>query len=285
MKKMMTICVVLLTTGLSANADIAVSSVGSAQDLVDVILGPGMTASNVNYTGILAASGTFTNGLDAGINIPSGILLTSGLASNVGPVNTHDEVTTDNGLAGDAALTALAGFQTYDATILEFDFVSTGGNLFVNYVFGSEEYNEFVNDTLNDVFAFYVDGTNIALIPGTSTPVSVNNVNGGGPIFGVNPSNAHLYNNNDLNDGGPFFDFEYDGFTDVFTASVLGLTPGSHHIKLAIADSDDAELDSGVFIQAGSFSDVPTEVIPVPGAVLLGILGLGTASVKLRKFV
>src|SRR5690606_24494876 len=124
-----------------------------------------------------------------------------------------------------------------------FDFETTTGDLFFSYVFASEEYNEYVNTSVNDVFAFFVDGVNIALIPGTSTPVSINTVNCGfstdGALPGLNPSNCDQFVNNDLQNGGPFFNIEYDGFTKVLVASALGLSAGTHHIKLAIADADD----------------------------------------------
>lgn len=171
---------------------------------------------------------------------------------------------------------------------LEFDFASAGGDVFFNYVFASEEYNEFTNSQFNDVFGFFLDGSNITLIPGTGTPVAINNVNGGNP-FGVGATNPGLFNNNDLQDGGPFFDIEYDGFTDVFTAQALGLTPGTHHIKLAIADTSDFVLDSAVFIQASSFSDAPTETrtdpIPEPSTYMLMGMGLlGMLGWKRRQF-
>ena len=101
------------------------------------------------------------------------------------------------------------------------------------------------------------------MIPGTDTPVSINNVNGGNP-FGSNASNPDLFNNNDLTDGGPFFDIEYDGFTDVFTAEITGLDPGTNNIKIAIADAGDSSFDSAVFIEGGTFSSTPNPVIPNP---------------------
>lgn len=284
-KSLTTMCVVglFLMTAVSANADIVVTNVGSADDLVNTILGGGITASNISYTGNLAASGLFTGGVSAGLQVPSGIVLTSGLASLITKDNTSDGITGNNGLPGDSDLQALVpGYTTHDAFLLEFDFESAGGDMFFNYVFGSDEYNEYTNTGYNDVFGFFLDGSNIALIPGTSTPVSINNVNGGNP-FGTNASHPDLYNNNDLDDGGTYA-FEYDGFTDGFTAQALGLTAGTHHIKLGIADCGDYILDSGVFIQAGTFSDEPTPIIPVPGAVLLGMLGLGAAGIRLRKF-
>jgi hypothetical protein len=224
---------------------LVVTPTGNGTTLVNNILGGGITVSNIVYSGAAAASGTFTDGISSGIGIGSGILLTSGSASlAVGP-NNSDSATGNNGFGGDADLTALIpGYNTHDAAKLEFDFTSAGGDLYFNYVFASEEYNEWTNSSFNDVFGFFLDGVNIALIPGTTTPVSINNVNGGKPL-GIGASNPAFYNNNDPSDGGPFFNLQYDGFTDVFVASALNLSAGTHHIKLAIADAGDFILDSG----------------------------------------
>lgn len=136
-------------------------------------------------------------------------------------------------------------------------------------MFASEECIEFTNSTVNDVFGFFVDGVNIALVQGTSTPVSINTVNcgysSGGALPGSNPGNCDKFNNNDLQNGGPLFAIEYDGFTDVFVASALNLGAGTHHIKLAIADAGDSVYDSAVFLKAGSFSgDDPALLCPNP---------------------
>lgn len=264
----------------TASADtVSVTTTGSATTLVGELLGPGISvvSGSESYTGAAVASGTFSNGLPSGIGISSGILLTSGDASLAPGPNNNDAATGDNGLGGDAALTTFSGYATYDATVLQFDFTSTTGDLYFQYVFASEEYNEWTNSQYNDVFAFFLDGENLALIPGTSIPVAINNVNGGNPL-GTGASNPAYYKNNDLSDGGPFYDIQYDGFTTVFTASKNGLTAGTHTIRLAIADGSDRQLDSAVFIAGGSFSGTNLAV-PLPagawmGFALLALLGV-----------
>lgn len=293
---------VIALTGLSLGAGAAkaltVTPTADGNTLASTILGSGVTISNISFIGgngtaatnNLFSAGTFTDGLSSGIGIAEGILLTSGDVTLAPGPNTQDGATGVLNLPGDSDLNSLIpGFSTNDATILQFDFETDTGDLFFKFAFASEEYNEFTNSSFNDVFGFFLDGTNIALIPGTNTPVSINNVNGGNP-FGTNASNPQFYNNNDLQDGGPFFNIEYDGFTDVFTASATGLAPGSHTIKLAIADAGDSVLDSGVFIEAGTFSgtdpDQPGQDVPEPSSILglvtLGILG-GSSWLKRRQ--
>ncbi|HKJ87802.1 MAG TPA: choice-of-anchor L domain-containing protein, partial [Gammaproteobacteria bacterium] len=287
----------LLLAGSGTAQAINVSPTDSADTLANSILGSGITLQgSASYTdsATVSQSGTFTDGNASGIGIDQGIVMTTGKASDVGNSNTSDSTSTATGAPGDSDLSALVGSATTnDAATLQFDFTTTTGDLSFNYVFGSEEYNEFVNSKFNDVFGFYLDGTNIARIPGTNTPVSINNVNGGNPL-GTNASHADLYNNNDPSDGGPNYNFTYDGFTNVLTAQATGLSSGTHHIKLAIADTGDSDLDSGVFIQGNSFSGEPQpgpspepSPVPNPGTLLLvgaACLGLGMSGRSRARF-
>lgn len=226
----------------------------TATDLAMMLVGNGVPISNVTYTGVNRAAGRFSGGMGI-IGFDSGIILSSGdIAYVIGP-NQYDRISANNNAPGDADLSTLSGFATNDAAVLEFDFVPDSTTIYVRFVFASDEYNEYVNTSFNDTFAFFVNGINCATVNGD--PVSINTINNGFP-FGTDPrSNPHLYINNDLDDGGGNINTEMDGLTVVLTC-VASVTPNaSNHIKLAIADAVDRSWDSNVFIEAGSFSAPP----------------------------
>jgi len=227
------------------------------EQLLQCLLGPGVQVSNAVLTAAPAAAGLFTGG-SAVIGIDQGLVLSSGnIVTLVGP-NLQDDATTDNGLPGDADLDAqVPGYTTFDATILEFDFTceSTSAISF-QYVFASEEYNEWVGSPFNDVFGFFLNGVNIALVPANCSspgiPVAINNVDCGNPYAPAGGPNCDCYRNNALPDGGGLINTEMDGLTQVFYATAQ-LQPGTNHMKLAIADAGDGILDSNVMIHCQSF--------------------------------
>lgn len=129
----------LVGLGVAANSAQAfsVTPTDDGQGLVQKILGSGISVvpGSVTYSGASGTSGIFTGGLSTGIGIDSGIILTTGQAIDALGPNDLDNTTTQNGEPGDADLDGLIpGFSTLDALTLEFDFISTGGDLFFNYV-------------------------------------------------------------------------------------------------------------------------------------------------------
>jgi hypothetical protein len=242
----------------------------SAASLAQSLAGPGVTLSNVTYTGAPSAAGTFTGGtgvfgFDKGIALSTGAVQTD--AAHAGPCakgiegpNQCDSNTTVQGTPGDPDLNGMAGFDTYDASVLQFDFVPSGSKVTFRYLFGSDEYPEFANSVYNDTFGFFVNGQNCALVPDSNLPVSINTINGGNPV-GVNARNPEYYVDNkyDAVAGSPI-DTELDGMTTVLTCTAP-TTPGqTNHMKLAIADGSDAKFDSAVMLQADSLVSPPDPV-------------------------
>ncbi len=82
----------------------------------------------------------------------------------------------------------VAPFTTFNSCALEFDFVPIDSFFSFKYVFASEEYPEYACTIFNDVFAFFINGpgyagnTNIALVPGTNIPVTINSINQDDPM-------------------------------------------------------------------------------------------------------
>jgi hypothetical protein len=254
--------VALCTMGMGAAHAVVVTNETNATALANAIVGAGVTISNaVLTTNTDLPSGTFTGGASS-VGFESGIVLTTGTTACVaGPNN-------DNGCSGGG-----------NSTSLRFDFTSTTGELFFRYVFGSEEYTQFVNSSFNDEFQLLLNGVNIAVLPGSAGVVSINNVNC--------TTNSSFYRNNiDGESNQPAgcvnqnLDIQYDGLTTVLTASAL-LNAGVNTFEFLIFDRGDSSLDSGVFIQAGSFTGV--NETPEPAALALMGLGLAAAAAARRR--
>lgn len=244
----------------------------TAQDLANKLVGSGggVTISNVVYTGNQAAAGTFSGGKDV-IGFESGIILSTGhITSVIGP-NTGTVADNKHETPGDPDLDSLAGQTTHDAAILTFDFVPNGDKVYFNFVFSSDEYNKYVGQ-INDVFAFYVNGTNCAVVASSGKPVSINSINKGttGTDEGPNSSHPELYRDNPVaQDGTSPINTGMNGLTTILNCAAAVKPNETNTMKLAIADSEDTRLDSNVFIEAGSLSIIPptptpTSVPPTP---------------------
>jgi len=271
------IIIALLANQISYSQLVATSNMTVAEYVQDVLLGANVTVSNITFNGasantIQASVGQFECE-DCNLGMESGMIMTSGFASNaVGP-NNQGAATGSSNLFGstDPDLTAISTNTLNDWCIVEFDFVPLGDTLRFNYIFASEEYPEYSGSGFNDVFGFFLSGPgingpysnnaeNLALIPGTNSPVTINNVNNGGDGINGPCQNCEFYNHNgmgwDVDDptySDPYY-IQYDGFLDTFEAYSIVQCGQTYHIKLCIADAGDSGFDSGVFLERESFS-------------------------------
>ncbi len=224
-----------------------------------------MTLTSNNAAGQV---GTFVGGNSAGFEIDEGIVLTTGTVAEAFTTNSSAGIsqgTFDAGVINDPDLDGLntTGFGTHDEAILVIQFTVPAGvtGFSIPFQFASDEYPEFVCSQFNDVFAVFIDGPGlggfqqISLVPGTSNPVAVNNLNGGACGASGTGQPADLtqdslfIDNNDGVAGGPIVS-EFDGFTVTLDATQGGLVPGTYTLKLAIGDLADHQWDSGVFFGA-----------------------------------
>ncbi len=250
------------------------------QYVSEVLIGNGVTATNITYTGSEEQIG-YLSGAEGLFSVSSGLVLSTDHATHLSDPGCMDTqfCTGCQGLGNDPDLLDVANSvppligQTFtvssvnDLCILEFDFEAGGDSISFNYVFGSDEYLTYVNTTYNDIFAFFLSGPgitgpydaptgfpdgaiNIASVPDSDPllPVTISSVN--------NVTNAAYYIDNPSNNG-----ICINGYTETFTASASVQCGEVYHIKLAIADGSDGSLESFVVLEEGSFSSNALDIV------------------------
>jgi len=222
----------------------------------EVMTGYGINIQSVTAFGSVNAYGNF-NGCNSNIGFDGGVVLTTGEVTGPnGPEGPNDlpHSGIDNGTSGYNLIDSIISpHYSYNATVFEISFIPTGDSIFLKYVFGSEEYLEYVGSQFRDLVAMFLSGpnpsggnytdVNIALTPYTQVPISINNVN--------NSTLSLYYVSNESNVGSTV---EYDGFTQPFIARAGVSHDSIYTLKIAIADVSDGIYDSGVFIEAYSFT-------------------------------
>lgn len=270
------------------------------QNLINnIFLGEGVDVLNITFEGDNAAVGFFKNaqsdiGIDRGIVMTSGRAASNAAAGVVGADGTGGQFAGNdsNSGASDPDATAVASSGTDDMAIFTITFIPISDTLRFRYVWGSEEYPTFACSEFNDIFGFFISGPgitgpfenmgeNIALIPGTNLPVTINNLNSGvvgasGTLANCTPPNGSLaYSNFYVDNTTPGTNQPvYDGYTTVLTAEAVVIPCETYTIKLIIADVGDNALDSGVFLEAKSFGtgtlQVEASTLSLDGAIAEG---------------
>lgn len=296
-------CLVLVSQILRAQININNTGFTPSQLVNNVLLGNGVTASNIVFIPAVGSSIQmgFFNGVNSNLGLDSGVVICTGDVMEIEPGNPGaatppggsdpDLLSVANSVPPLIGQTFVVG-GTYDAASLEFDFVPASDTVEFRYVFASDEYLTYINTLYNDVFGFFISGPgitgpfasppgfpggakNIAVVPNSNPQLPIT-------ISSVQPAlNGQYYidNPNETTVG-------MRGFTTVLTA-VSAVTCGeTYHIKLAIADGSDPNLTSAVFLEANSFS---SEGVVLSGNIDIGesdsILyeGCGVASVEFER--
>jgi hypothetical protein len=278
------VAVALLSVGSQAAlADGITPASATAAAMVANLIGNNsgivVTPGSAVYTGATTASGVFT-GASGILPFAAGVALTSGSVDLVPGPNLLEDATGINNAASNVYLNALSpGAGLFgDASTLAFSFTTTGNAISFQYVFGSEEYPEFVG-LYNDVFGFFLDGVNIALIPNTTMPISINTVN--------EFVNSQYYRPNPTGD----LNIQYDGLVGISIPlfASAAVTPNVEHtIMFGVEDVSDLIYDSGVMLAEGSFvaTGIPEptpEPVPEPATLLTSASGLVALAGYIRR--
>lgn len=255
------LCLLIVEDAYSQN--VSIDDTYTAQQLVENVLinNPCAAVTNVTvsgntFNGAQQSYGYFANG---GGTFPfaNGVILCTARAQRAAGPNTSLIDEGQTAWLGDLDLQqALNITNTFNATALEFDFTPQNSNFRFNYIFASEEYQGTAPCRYSDGFAFLLKEVgssapyqNLALIPGTTTPVLVTSVHPAisGSCAAANPSFFGGYN-------GSTAPINFNGQTVVMTAQATVVPGNTYHIKLVIADHENIRYDSAIFLGGGSFN-------------------------------
>ncbi|MCB0762123.1 MAG: choice-of-anchor L domain-containing protein, partial [Flavobacteriales bacterium] len=266
--------VLLSTVGMQAQ--LVVDENATNAEMVSLIEGTGLTISNFTITaGNNQQYGTFTYTPDGVLGLDQGIMLSTGdLDQAVGP-NDQDDASINQPNYTDPDITMISPLASNDAVVIEFDVVPKCDTIQIDFVFASEEYNEYVCSSFNDAFAFFVSGPgisgpysnsaeNFAILP-DGTDVAIGSVNNGSAGAWGDPANCTSLANAAYfvdNTGGA--DLQHDGFTVPLSAKGVVVPCATYHVKLVIADAGDSSYDSVVFLKSFSCPGQLVEIAADP---------------------
>lgn len=194
--------------------------------------------------------------------ISSGIIIRNGMAKYTEGIYTGANESSQLNTANDTDLQTISDengqmVPITDVSFIQFDFTPLSSNFSFDFLFASNEYGEF-QCGFSDIFAFILTdlttgiSTNLAVLPGTTTPVSVKNIRDEQYNSSCLSANANLFDHYNVNNPGESA-INMRGETKVLTASSTVIPNRTYSIKLAIGDYHDSSYDSAVFIKGGSF--------------------------------
>ncbi|MFC4739260.1 choice-of-anchor L domain-containing protein, partial [Flavobacterium ponti] len=266
--KKITILLLLFSAYLGFSQGITVNpantSTNSVQHIVEDILINSSCAQVSNFqTQGLCGVGSFGY-TGSNFDFAGGMILRCGQVTNSAGQFTDSNISSICSSNSDAELLAISQANgnpgtINDVTFVKFNFTPLTDNFSFNFIFASNEYGTF-QCGFSDVFAFILTdlttgvSTNLAVIPGTTTPVSVTNIRDtayNATCPSVNPTFFDTFNPS-IPVASTVMNMR--GYTVQMTAMANVIPNNPYSIKLAIGDYQDTAYDSAVFIEAGSFN-------------------------------
>jgi Hint domain/Bacterial Ig domain len=269
------ICLRCLLAGPGADmvtaSELPINTKANAVSMANTIFGDGVTVVGASYSGDKNSSGTYSDGDNTSPGVTpgdTGVILSTGRAKDFtnssGQSNQSTNTSTNTkGVNNDPDFNSLAGTKTYDASMLDVDFIPDSNILTMQFVFSSDEYPEYTNSIYNDAVGVWVNGNPVQLAIG-SGQTNVGNVN--------DTNNVNLYNDNTSD----AFNTEMDGFTVTMTLKMVVVPGQLNSIRIGIADVGDSNYDSNLLIAGNS---VQTALIASDDTVDIGISGTKTLDV------
>ncbi|WP_108880577.1 Ig-like domain-containing protein [Anderseniella sp. Alg231-50] len=272
-------------------SEVVVPATNQADTLAQNIFGAGVTINSASYTGAASQAATFSGALDGlgseFLGFDSGVIFSTGNANGI--VGTADagnfgtDITDPGATDGDPDFNSLEnGISTFDASFLEANITSTTGVLTLQFVFGSDEYNEYVYAGFNDSIGIWINGVNYAVTT-DGQQVGIDTINSAGTI---NPTSNQSDDANDPNSTHDPTDGVYesanqslhvtrtteptqmDGYTTTISVNINLQIGVATDIKIGIADTGDAIYDSWLIVRENSFESVlaafEDEVVTTP---------------------
>jgi gliding motility-associated-like protein len=235
----------------------------SIPQLVHTVLMPNSCSNETNFVNSSKRGiGKFTNSNPL-FPFPNGIIIRNGIAKYTEGKYTGLNLSSQLNNSGDPDLQVISNssLQTgaiTDVGFIQFDFTPISSSFSFDFVFASNEYGQY-QCGFSDVFAFILTDlttnikTNLAVIPSTSTPVSVKTIRDSAYNNSCTSSNSGLFAR--YNVANPATSaINMKGETVLLTASSPVIPNRTYRIKLAIGDYFDGSYDSAVFIKGGSFT-------------------------------
>lgn len=232
---------------------ITVNTNSSATTLVNTIFNE--TATNVTKSSGNGL-GTFQN-TNPAFPLSSGIVICGGNANSISGTSTMSSTgsgITDSDLQAFSNETGSTGF-IQDASFLSFNFVATTSSLSMDYVFASEEYGTY-QCGFSDKVAFLLTNlatgvtTNIAVVPQTTTPVSVNTIRSSAYNTGCTSVNSQYFGAYDASNNSSLSGTCFNGRTVLLNASSNLVIGDTYKLKIVIGDWQDSLFDSAIFMKS-----------------------------------